>query len=288
MKALLTADLHYNVSRSTEPARRLIEEINDSDADVVVLVGDTAGHDTAILSECLHLFDSFGGDKLFVAGNHELWTHDGDSYERYEREIPAVAREAGFHCLDAEPFVRDGVAFVGSVGWYDYSFRRRELEIPIRFYEAKVGPGAAVRLDEFHHLLEPADDIPDAARSITTRWMDGTYVRLPFSDVRFVEILCEKLDRQLGDLPEDTTAVVACVHHLPFAEFVPAARSPAWDFGNAFLGAARFGEILLGHPRVRHVFCGHSHQSGNLQKGSIRCTNIGSTYRAKRYETLEC
>ena len=288
MKALLTADLHYNVPRSTEPARRLIEQINASDADVVVLVGDTAGHDTAILSECLHLFDSFGGDKLFVVGNHELWTHGGESLERYERELPAVAREAGFHYLDAEPFVRDRVAFVGSVGWYDYSFRRRELEIPMRFYQAKVAPGAAARLGEFRHLLEPTDDTPDAARSITTRWMDGEYVRLPFSDVRFVEILCEKLDRHLCDLPEDVTAVVACVHHLPFAEFIPTARSPAWDFGNAFMGAERIGEILLKHPPVRYVFCGHSHRSGSFQKGSIRCTNIGSTYRAKRYETLEC
>ena len=42
MKVFITADLHYNVKRSHDPARRLIAQINASGADAVILVGDTA------------------------------------------------------------------------------------------------------------------------------------------------------------------------------------------------------------------------------------------------------
>ena len=117
MKIIITADLHYNVKRSREPARRVIDQINGLGADLVVLVGDTAGHEIDILSECLHLFDSFAGSKLFVAGNHELWSHGDDSWDRYRRQIPRAVREAGFHYLDQAPFVGGDLAVVGSVGW---------------------------------------------------------------------------------------------------------------------------------------------------------------------------
>jgi predicted phosphodiesterase len=56
MKIIITADLHYNVKRSRDPARQMIERVKHARPDVVALVGDTAGHDLSVLSECLSLF----------------------------------------------------------------------------------------------------------------------------------------------------------------------------------------------------------------------------------------
>ena len=51
-----------------------------------------------------------------------------------------AARSAGFHFLDDGPAVVNGVGFVGNVGWFDYGFRKPELGIPLRYYQAKVSP----------------------------------------------------------------------------------------------------------------------------------------------------
>jgi predicted phosphohydrolase len=287
MKIIITADLHYNVKRSREPARHMIERIKGARPDVVALVGDTAGHDLSVLSECLRLFADYNGHKLFVAGNHELWSHAGDSWERYERHLPDAAREAGFHYLDESPLIVDDIAFVGSVGWYDYSFRYEDLGVPLRFYEAKVGPGAAERLTECRHLLADSDDVPEAARHISARWMDGPNVKLPFSDPEFTDLLVERLDHHLTGLPDRVSEVVALIHHLPFADLIRRRGDPSWDFAAAFLGSPRFGEVLLRHPRVAHAYCGHSHQRARIRKGGLECINVGATYRDKRFEVLE-
>ena len=44
----------------------------------MLLVGDTAVADGDSLEQCLSRF-TLAGPKLFVAGNHELWTQAGDS-----------------------------------------------------------------------------------------------------------------------------------------------------------------------------------------------------------------
>src|SRR2546421_5781520 len=150
MRVLLTADLHYNHARSRTPAADLVRTINATGGDVLILVGDTAVADGDSLEQCLSLF-TFPGPKLFVAGNHELWTNSGESYAIYKMQLPQRVRDLGWHWLEDDPFIPTGreIAIVGSVGWYDYSFAQADLGIPARFYRRKVSPGAAARLEEF-------------------------------------------------------------------------------------------------------------------------------------------
>ncbi len=287
MKLAVTADLHFNVPRSTEPAAAVIAQIRRVRPDVVLLVGDTAADDLAVLSECLHLFDGCAAHKLFVAGNHELWTADEDTLRRYERDLPRAAAEAGFHYLDGGPTVIDGVGFVGSVGWYDYSFRTPGLDLPTRFYEAKVAPGAARVLPEHQHLIGSAEDIPEELMSLGTRWMDGVRVHLPYSDEEFTERLAQKLETHLCEIEGRAETIVAGIHHLPFRELVEYRNEPRWDFAAAFMGSERLGEVLRRHKKVHFLFCGHSHLAARTQVGHVRCVNIGSTYEVKRFEVVE-
>jgi 3',5'-cyclic AMP phosphodiesterase CpdA len=285
MRLLVTADLHYNHPRSRALADDLIDRMNAAGGDVLLLVGDTAVPAGDALEQCLSRFD-FPGPKLFVAGNHELWTRGDDSYQLWNEILPARVRALGWRWLETEPFVTPTLAIVGSVGWYDYAFARPELGIPRRFYERKVSPGAAERFVEFSTLFEPSDDIAPAARDVVARWNDGKFIKLHRPDEVFLEELLARLETQLQALA-GVPRVVAAIHHLPFAELLPPPHSAQWDFAKAYLGSPRLGQLLLRFANVRQVFCGHSHLPARVCVGAIEAVNIGSGYRWKTFETVD-
>ena len=286
MRLLVTSDLHYNHARSRPLADEVIGRINaERDADALLVIGDTAVADGDALERCLGLF-TFDGPRLFVAGNHELWTAGEDSYHLYTHELPRRVAAMGWRWLEGEPFVLGNVAVVGNLSWYDYSFAQPQLGIPRRFYEHKVSPGAAAHRPHFAHLLERRDDIPPAALEVVARWNDGKFVKLGRSDEQFLDERLTQLERDL-DRVRGATTVVAAVHHLPFRELLPPPRSAQWDFAKAYLGSERIGELLLQYPNVRRVLCGHSHYAAEARVGHVAAMSLGSGYRAKTYHVLD-
>jgi predicted phosphodiesterase len=285
MRFVITADLHYNHPRSRALADAVIDEINALDADALLLIGDTAAADGDALEQCLSRFHACG-PKLFVAGNHELWTRSSDSYDLFKTVLPARVRALGWHWLQDEPCSLGDATIVGSVGWYDYSFAQPSLGIPGRFYEAKISPGAAERFSEYQHLFERQDDISPHAREVMAKWNDGRFVRLHRSDGGFLDELLAQLARQLDECA-GAARVIAAVHHLPFRELLPPPHSAQWDFAKAYLGSERIGELLIRYENVREVFCGHSHFPAEAQVRHIRAINIGSGYRSKAYRAVE-
>jgi 3',5'-cyclic AMP phosphodiesterase CpdA len=285
MRLLVTADLHYNHPKSRAVAEDLIDRMNAAGGDVLLVVGDTAVADGDSLEQCLARF-RFPGPKLFVAGNHELWTQGTDSYTLFTDVLPRRVRDLGWRWLETEPFTAGDVAVVGGIGWYDYSLAAEYLGIPRRFYEAKVSPGAAERLGEFARLFDPPGDIPPAAREVVARWNDGKFVKLHRPDDAFLRERLDWLQLALEDAAR-VPRVVAAVHHLPFRELMPPPRNPQWDFARAFLGSERIGQLLLRHPNVRHLFCGHSHFQAEAQVGHVHAVNIGSGYRWKTFREVD-
>ena len=289
MKIVITADLHYDVARSRKGVRRLARDAVATGGDVLVLLGDTAGVGLEPLRECLGLFADFPGRTLLVPGNHCLWCREGeDSIERYERVLPEVAAEFGAAVLDHNPVVIGDTGLVGSVGWYDYSFRDESLEIPLSFYRAKVAPGAARRIDRHRHLVEThADELGQRQLAMPTRWMDGEFIRLGVSDEEFSDRLVAKLRRQIEDLSPGVARIVAFMHHLPFRELVPRDRPDRFAFAAAYMGTQKLGDVLLACDKVSHVYCGHSHWPGRHRIGHVNVINVGSTYVEKKLESLE-
>ncbi len=298
MKLVVTADLHYDIARSQEPTRRLAEEICALHADALLVLGDVAGREIGIVSECLHLFDRFRGARFFVAGNHDIWTEPGEcSLERFETSLPQACRDAGFHPLDCEPAEIDGVGLVGSMGWYDYTFLPPEPRIPLRFYHAKIAPGAAERLGGYDDLLANRSDVPDWAWDMGTRWMDGEHVRLPISDELFCQRLIQRLESHLDWASRRCRRVVVGLHHVPFRELVPVLSGnppppgrrpePKWNFTAPYMGSARIGEALLRHSAISHVYCGHTHFPLQCRKHHLHCINIGCTYLEKTCQLLD-
>lgn len=285
MRLLVTADLHFNHGRSRALAERVIADMNAAGGDVLMVVGDTAAADGTAIEECLSLF-RFSGAKLFVAGNHELWTNRADSHALFIDELPRRVRSLGWRWLQTDPFVEGNLAILGSIGWYDYSFAPEQLGIPRRFYQHKLSPGAAERFAEFAHLLNPSDDVGPQARQVLARWNDGKFVKLHRSDERFLDELLAQLGRQLESVRE-CDRVVAAVHHVPFRELLPPFHSSQWDFARAYLGSDRIGQLLFEFPNVRHLFCGHSHFPAEARIGPIHARNIGSGYRSKTFCSVD-
>lgn len=289
MRILITADLHYDVSRSRKSAREIAEQITQTPADALVLVGDTAGADLEIMSQALELFADFKGRKLLVPGNHCLWCANGEtSLQRYEQLIPELAGKHNFAVLDHEPIVIDGVAMVGSIGWYDYSLREESLGIPLEFYREKISPGAAKYYGTHTELLKRHTAVlTDRHFSLGARWMDGWKVDLGMTDETFVEMLIGKLKRQLEDVSSHAGRIVAFLHHLPCAELLPQNRPDKFAFAAAFMGAARFGELLSQYEKVTNVYCGHSHWPDRSKIAHMNIVNVGSTYVEKQLEIFD-
>jgi hypothetical protein len=284
VQLIVTSDLHYNHPRSKPLAEDLIAQINSTEADVLLVIGDTAAWDSDAFEQCLSRI-TFAGSKLLTAGNHELWSLHEDSYRIYTQLLPERTRRAGWHWLEDEPFLFESFAIVGSVGWYDFSFAQKELGIPTRFYEAKVSPGAAERLGGYAKLFERVDDIEPQAKEIIARWNDGRYVRLGKTDAEFLDELIAKLRSQLEALTDRT--VIAAIHHLAFRQLLPPSRSPQWDFAKAYLGSEAIGDLLLDYPNVSQVFCGHSHFPAVAQIGHVHATATGCGYRSKSLKVVD-
>lgn len=283
MRLLVTADLHYNHSRSKSLAEDVIATMNAAGGDGVLVVGDTAASDGEDLEACLSRFD-IPGPKLFLCGNHELWTRGEDSYRLFTDDLPRRVRALGWQWLETEPFVARGFSVVGTVGWYDYTFASRELVVPRRFYEAKISPGAAEYFKR-SDLLDGGDVSPEAL-AIVARWNDGKFVKLGRSDEAFADECAARLDGHLERVAASPEVVVA-THHIPFRELMPPTRYNALEFVKAYLGSERLGEVIGRHPNVRRAFCGHSHFASRATVGQVDAVNLGSSYRWKTFEAVE-
>jgi len=264
-RLVVTADLHFGARpQGDEATRELAAVACASGADVLAVAGDVAAPSADAFAACLDLFEAFPGAKLLVPGNHDVWISDGggSSERKYLEELPALARERGFHMLDGRPAVVGRVGFIGSIGWYDYTFRSPTLEVDEDCYRAGRWPGVCV-------------------------WNDSRFVNWRWSDAQFLQHCLDGLRRSYEQAASGAEVVVAILHHLPFRELLYESRTAADEFSLAFMGSQRLGELLLEFPKLRYVACGHRHGPGACRRGGIDAFTVGSTYETKRLIELD-
>jgi predicted phosphohydrolase len=271
MRLFFTSDLHVEHRVGRRASRTLAEWVQDRgrDSDVLILGGDY-GHEDEAIEASLEMFVDFPGTVLAVAGNHDVWGDPDRSSEARLHRLWAHFESLGFHPLGAEPIVVDGVGFVGGMGWYDYSFRDRELDVPMDVYRDKRLPWTE----------EPV-------------WRDAEFVQWPDSDEERVDRQIERLRDHLATLP-DTPEIVAAFHHVPSPTLLRPSVLPdglprrvlvpeRWLILNTYLGSRRFGDVLAEETddRVELALCGHIHLARRAVDRGVTFVSNGSDHDCK-------
>lgn len=285
------ADTHYP-RRSATWAAALAEDMCHSGADVLVLAGDVSVGGAENYAQFLGLFQGFGGPKLFVPGNHDLWSvsRRPDTRARYDRSLRRIVRAHGFHYLPGAPRCVGNVGFVGTAGWYDYSFRQTVPPVPgLRVRGLKVSPGRLTvklpRLGDEARGWEELTEEDYAGKALMWEederlrslvWYDGVHVDWRESDAATVARMAQDITLDATELAGNATILVGVSHFLPFAEFL-AAEPPAQDVGAAFcrayLGSPVLGAAFLANPGFRLVLCGHLHAQKVISVGEVVAAN---------------
>ncbi len=271
----VTSDLHGDLSN----AHNVCEALLSSDADVFILAGDASNGDVNELEAMLHIFKNFRGYKLFVAGNHDIYSVAGESsLEKYTHIIPEVCRRQSFRFLDQALLIKDKVAFIGNIGWYDASFRVREGNLQSRLFlqnGREIKNWGELQPDDYLHNKKFYYENDGEIRR--TGWPDFRRVNLGISDRKFLDQSLSQLEKDLKDVDGVVDQVVTVTHMLPFENMVP--RKPGntkWSYFNAFMGSQRIGEVLLESKKVTTAISGHSHVLKYIRNGPIDCYSVGS------------
>jgi len=288
MKIAIISDLHYPVFT------RSLEELDSQlwrEADVLVLAGDLVNnYNQDRLVTVFEYFSSFPGEKLFIAGNHELWTTEDDPEEIYREELKLLADIYGFHYLDESSKILGNVGFVGNIGWYDYSFAPDSFPLPdgVVLCEEKVPNTLSFQeTGKRWNDLGPEDFKKKLlawkkdGKLCLVGWNDRAFIKWKFRDEEFLELCLKKIRDDLEKVSKKAEKIVVATHHLPFPELVEKPDTIERAFGNAFMGSRRMGEVIREFPRVKMVICGHSHREQRIRVGNIEVLNARSVCRVE-------
>ncbi|NIM20289.1 MAG: hypothetical protein GTO51_08675 [Candidatus Latescibacteria bacterium] len=259
MRVAYTSDIHIDVSpQNLHAAKQIAALMADAGPDAVVLAGDL-GNTLKELATVLEFFKYIDAPKLFVPGNHDLWVErdagfgeGSDSGEKYASLIPALCDRMGFVDLGHGPFYIGDAAFVGSIGWYDYSLADPRLGLSEGDYKK--------------------------GRYGDSKWLDSEMVswrRYPraageegLSDKEICTGMVRKLESHIIEAEKRVDRIVAVIHTCPFPEALPRSEEP--DYLDAFYGCEQIGQVLLAHKKIEACITGHKHVNGDWEIGGIR------------------
>lgn len=273
MRIATVSDLHTDFPENREDVVKLALAIHRAKADLVIVAGDVS-HKNDRIQRTLVALRETAGQVAYLPGNHDLWFDvpdapgrpELDTWDRYHRELKALAEGAGAHYLPAGPLHLAQVAVVGTCGWYDYSLMPPAMRQSMddRILAAKQFGG-----------LQWSD-----ARFIAFRDAGGALM----SDVEVARRMERELAAQLErvEAQPEVAHVVVATHHQPFYEVVARTGTLPWEYFNAFMGSTGLGEVIKRSSKVRAVVYGHSHVVGSHEVSGLRVYGTPMGYPRER------
>ncbi len=274
MKLIVFSDPHIDIQEKRgypNFMNKLNDHLESLEPDIILVTGDIAGS-TSYIKKFLEEITVSAKKKIFCPGNHDIWVNSQSydaSWVKYYQVLPELSKELGWHYLPNQPLIIEKVAFVGTMGWYDYSTRNPtwDNEISLQEYETKFNKkSGAVWMDREYAKFGDYNDrvVADhfASELITDlqKISEDIFIELPGTEpAKLEEFDIYKIaDKdQFGDI--DT--VVIGTHIVPFFEFVKFTGNLNWDYFSAFIGNTTLGKIIKSINRdLRKISVfGHTH-----------------------------
>jgi 3',5'-cyclic AMP phosphodiesterase CpdA len=267
MRAVFISDLHTDTSDyNIAIVDSIVEKFENEPVDVLCLLGDIVSFEETGFEIVLEKLGKIRGIKLFVPGNHEAWLtphairscSEGSANDSLFRlnKLSDICKRLDWHPLMTGPKVVDDIGFVGTIGWYDYSFRDTELLI--------------------------SDDCYESKQTLTEQWMDGVYTHFNHggrkaTDREVTEVFNEDIDSHLARV-EGCKKRIACTHFVPFKVLQGGMHDRA-SFFNAFGGNADLGKVLA-NRFVDVSVSGHLHRNFHKKVSNIDCYQTAIGYLA--------
>jgi predicted phosphodiesterase len=219
MKLHVVSDLHLSVAPFELPA---------TDADWIVLAGDIARPEAACAWAA-----RLGKPALYVAGNHEFY---GGALDATMAALRQHSAGTPIHVLEREALIVDGVRFLGTTLWSDFSI------VPAGEREQAMAQSVALVRD-FSRIRV------DSAASREGRPFT------PADSVALFERAVDWLAQQLAEPFDGPTVVIT--HHAP------SPRSVHPRFAGSPLNGCFVSDVehLMGGERARLWIHGHTHDS---------------------------
>ncbi|MCE7736097.1 MAG: hypothetical protein GPJ54_14540 [Candidatus Heimdallarchaeota archaeon] len=295
MKLAVFSDPHIDIQENRGFPRfleKLNQYLNNIEPDVIMVTGDVGGN-TKTIQKFLQGID-VDAKKIFCPGNHDIWVnnkaHDA-SWAKYYQILPELCELYNWHYLPNQPFTMNNVAFVGTMGWYDYSSRNRiwDKTVSLDDYETKINKktGGMWMDREFARFGDYNDKIIADHFSFelitNLNWIsqdllsDPINVRSQITDYLSKWTLKRKSNTNYTN---DLDTIIIGTHIVPFLEFVKFTGKLDWDFFSAFIGNSTLGDIIdrISQDLRKISVFGHTHfPQRRLMKSNLDaiCCPIG-------------
>lgn len=282
MRLAYTSDLHADLcTHNAGLLTHLAAYLQEQAPDIFIIAGDLA-ETVGAVEASLSVFADVPGERLYLAGNHDLFAEgltgvhepraEGvrgalTSQDKFETALPQAASRAGFRYLGLEPLRFGNTAIVGVPGWFDFTLRDPALDGVVSLQAYRAGQWRGTRAYDRGHVLWPT-----ALQHVVAGGQPASVAGAWAGDEEILEVMVRCLESQLVSAAE-VSHVVAVIHVLPFAELVRRDEFGVNGFFDAYLGSARLGSCLQGDARVRVLISGHQHRSHDRNVGRIRAVS---------------
>ncbi len=228
MKVGILSDLHIDLGHRDPGAvtAALSGAAREQAVERLIIAGDVSNDYRLTLAALAAIERDSGARVFFVPGNHDIWNENHPrltSWEIYD----ALRAFSGNLANGPQALGGDWVA-VGDLGWYDHSFGGARYS-PREFARMRIG----ARL-----------------------WQDKVKAAWGRATLEVHAFFYARLAAQLAGLAGKR--IVMVTHAVPIREFTVQPPDATWDYLNAFLGSARYGELAQRHG-VAVAICGHVH-----------------------------
>ena len=246
-RVVFCSDIHYQYDKVGLAA--LIDSIAAKNPDLVILGGDLAdcsnGYKTVLLA-----FRSEVHKVACLAGNHDLWSmywrayaqdskHGYDtlncSYHIYDEFIPEICEDLGVTYLEKDNIVLGNWGIVGSLAWYDYSYKHASFNL---------------MPDEYFYLQKKNFN------------NDGNFLNLSYNDVEFSKLIQDRFNQNIEKLHNDPEIKnIFVMTHVPvFEEAIgdQSNKNKSWLMGSSYFYNLTFGKNLTS-DKIKGVISGHTH-----------------------------